>query len=831
MAVKTSKKQDPSPVFLETVDEIMRLYKSLPSRPSIEEVEAAISVIKTDNNEEQARLDDIAELECPQDVPQELFSVLQQARKTVELFQSHEQTKEALYLVEVDKMFENFDGLIQRVSLLVSGDNQKEKLISISESVEKTEKESVVSDESLIKKREDGESDKDGFKDLVKSSSTKAAFFSVNSEKLSLMKVAAVIEKSANTGAVVLDLRGKLMDRIEWLPLSLGKLLFITELDLSENRIMALPSTISGLKALTKLDVHSNQVINLPGSFGELINLADLDLRANRLRSLPASFVKLTKLENLDLSSNQFTQLPETVGSLTSLKILNVDTNELEEVPYTIGSCTSLVELRLDFNELRALPEAIGKLDCLEILALHYNRIRGLPTTMGHLSNLRELDVSFNELESIPENLCFAENLKKLNVANNFADLRSLPRNIGNLELLEELDISDDQIRVLPDSFRLLSKLRVFRAYETPLEIPPRQVAVLGAQAVVQFMADLVNKRDANTQLSKKKEGIIMAESSIISDQKVEALAKKGMDRIKKVYVWDMDETLILLKSLLNGTYAQAFNGLKDVQKGIEIGKMWEKHILQICDDLFFYEQIENYNKPFLDAMSQYDDGLDLSNYDFNQDGFSPPSDDVNKKKLAYRHRAIANKYKQGLHNILDQEMINLWEELYNLTDEYTDRWLSSARAFLEQCSGWKEDPTHCLASTDGIINHADAKFEPVNVLVTSGSLIPSLVKCLLFRLDNSIAHENVYSSWEVGKPQCFQWIKERFNGPNVHFCVIGDGWEECEGAQAMQWPFVKIGMHPGGDHRFPGLTLRTLGYYFAVVYGDPDAENNEDES
>jgi hypothetical protein len=32
----------------------------------------------------------------------------------------------------------------------------------------------------------------------------------------------------------------------------------------------------------------------------------------------------------------------------------------------------------------------------------------------------------------------------------------------------------------------------------------------------------------------------------------------------------------------------------------------------------------------------------------------------------------------QGLHNILDQEMINLWEELYNLTDEYTDRWLSS---------------------------------------------------------------------------------------------------------------------------------------------------------
>lgn len=60
----------------------------------------------------------------------------------------------------------------------------------------------------------------------------------------------------------------------------------------------------------------------------------------------------------------------------------------------------------------------------------------------------------------------------------------------------------------------------------------------------------------------------------------------------KIVYVWDMDETIILLKSLLNGTYAGGFNGAKDVQKGIEIGKMWEKHILHVCDEYFFYEQV-----------------------------------------------------------------------------------------------------------------------------------------------------------------------------------------------------------------------------------------------
>ncbi|KAK3041607.1 hypothetical protein RJ639_000741 [Escallonia herrerae] len=145
-----------------------------------------------------------------------------------------------------------------------------------------------------------------------------------------------------------------------------------------------------------------------------------------------------------------------------------------------------------------------------------------------------------------------------------------------------------------------------------------------------------------------------------------------------KVYIWDMDETLILLKSLINGTYAEAFKGAKDVQKGIEIGKAWENYILQVCDDYFFYEQIENSNKPFLDSLIQYDDGQDLADYDFSEDGFGASSDDINKRKLAYRHRAIADKYKKGLRNVLDEEMLKELDSLYSMTDSYTDRWFSS---------------------------------------------------------------------------------------------------------------------------------------------------------
>ncbi|KAK9266908.1 hypothetical protein L1049_027167 [Liquidambar formosana] len=502
--------QNPSPAVIETVDEIMRLYRSLPPRPTIEEIEAAMSVLETANTEEQMKFDEITKQPTPQDVPPDLFSVLQQARKTMVLFQGHEQRREALHLVEIDKMFGTFDELIQRASGVVSGGTQMETKVDLGDPVEKSGRKSLIIGESLIKERKFEESERDGLKGLMKSSSSKAAFSSDegDSEKLSLMKVAALIENSAKTGAVVLDLQGKLMDKIEWLPLSIGKLSDVTELNLSENRIMALPTTIGSLKALTKFDIHSNQIINLPDSFGELINLTDLDLRANMLKSLPANFGNLRKLVNLDLSSNQFTQLPQLIGSLIRLKRLNAETNNLEEIPYTIGSCTSLVELRLDFNQLRALPEAMGKLECLEILTLHYNRIKGLPTTMGNLSNLRELDVSFNELESIPESLCFAVSLKKLYAGKNFADLRDLPRSIGNLEMLEELDISDDQIRVLPDSFMFLSKLRVFQADETPLEVPPRQVIKLGAQAVVKYMADYVAKRNTKAQPSKKKKGL-----------------------------------------------------------------------------------------------------------------------------------------------------------------------------------------------------------------------------------------------------------------------------------------------------------------------------------
>lgn len=109
---------------------------------------------------------------------------------------------------------------------------------------------------------------------------------------------------------------------------------------------------------------------------------------------------------------------------------------------------------------------------------------------------------------------------------------------------------------------------------------------------------------------------------------------------------------------------------------------------------------------------------------------------------------------------------------------------------------------------------------------------VRTLTKCFMKLKGNvltSLLISTVYSSWEVGKLQCFQWIKERFNSPNVRFCVIGDGWEEREAAEFMHWPYIKIDLRPGCSHRFPGLTSKTVRCYLSVVYGGPDPENGKE--
>ncbi|KAI4331348.1 hypothetical protein MLD38_029541 [Melastoma candidum] len=525
----------------EVVGEIMSLHRSLPTRPSIEEVEAAKALIRGVEKEDQVRFDAIARQTKGIDVPEELFKIFLEMQKNLVFYFGEEQKREAVKLLNLESIYASFDKHIQRASECVSSGSRylkasrsnESSVAAVSEAAKATSDATSLSrsldkppanstsiynsdnlpavsadlftrDDSYVKKAKssfyaDGvsSSPRSPLMPQIQDSTSKTGkAVGQDSEKLSLIKLASLIEISAKKGTKELNLQSKLMDQVEWLPDSIGKLSSLLSLDLSENRLLVLPSVIGSLSSLTRLDLHGNRISELPESVGDILTLVYLDLSGNQMTKLLHAFGRLVRLQELNLSSNKLSYLPECVGSLVSLKKLNIETNDLEELPHTIGQCTSLRELLADYNRLKALPEAVGKISTLEVLSVRYNNIKQLPTTMSSLVNLRELDVSFNELEAVPESLCFATTLVKMNVGNNFADLRALPRSIGNLELLEELDISNNQIRVLPDSFRLLTRLRVLRAEQNPLEVPPRQVAEKGAQAAVEYMALYVEDRD-----------------------------------------------------------------------------------------------------------------------------------------------------------------------------------------------------------------------------------------------------------------------------------------------------------------------------------------------
>ncbi len=62
------------------------------------------------------------------------------------------------------------------------------------------------------------------------------------------------------------------------------------------------------------------------------------------------------------------------------------------------------------------------------------------------------------------------------------------------------------------------------------------------------------------------------------------------------VFVWDLDETLIIFQTLSNGQYAKLFSGFKDPWEGTMLGHRWEQLILEVCDDYFFYKQVKAFH-------------------------------------------------------------------------------------------------------------------------------------------------------------------------------------------------------------------------------------------
>ncbi|XP_033872848.1 eyes absent homolog 4 isoform X3 [Acipenser ruthenus] len=257
---------------------------------------------------------------------------------------------------------------------------------------------------------------------------------------------------------------------------------------------------------------------------------------------------------------------------------------------------------------------------------------------------------------------------------------------------------------------------------------------------------------------------------------------------LERVFVWDLDETIIIFHSLLTGSYAQKYG--KDPPTAVTLGLRMEEMIFNLADTHLFFNDLEECDQVHIDDVSSDDNGQDLSTYSFATDGFHAAATSANlclatgvrggvdwMRKLAFRYRRVKelySTYKNNVGGLLGPAKRDAWLQLRAEVEALTESWLTNA-----------------LKSLSIISSRSNC----VNVLVTTTQLIPALAKVLLYSLGGVFPIENIYSATKIGKESCFERIMQRF-GRKVVYVVIGDGVEEEQAAKKHNMPFWRISSH-----------------------------------
>ncbi|KAK6126943.1 hypothetical protein DH2020_039314 [Rehmannia glutinosa] len=160
-------------------------------------------------------------------------------------------------------------------------------------------------------------------------------------------------------------------------------------------------TTIGKLIRIETLDLSNNKITSLPNDFWSLGSLKNLNLSLNQISGiLPSNIGNFGQLQSLDLSFNNFYgSIPEAISSLVSLKALNLNENGLEsEIPLGILQCRFLVSIDLSSNKLNgSLPNGFGSaFPELKFLNLAGNRISGRGSDLSGLKSTLFLNISSN---------------------------------------------------------------------------------------------------------------------------------------------------------------------------------------------------------------------------------------------------------------------------------------------------------------------------------------------------------------------------------------------------------------------------------------------------
>uniref|UniRef100_A0A8C5HS81 Eyes absent homolog n=1 Tax=Gouania willdenowi TaxID=441366 RepID=A0A8C5HS81_GOUWI len=326
-----------------------------------------------------------------------------------------------------------------------------------------------------------------------------------------------------------------------------------------------------------------------------------------------------------------------------------------------------------------------------------------------------------------------------------------------------------------PELFGALDSSPVFPPHKHTRHASPPESLPAGA-ALPQGVKDQdeVGRRNS---VGKSKGKAKKSESSTPADSDLE-----------RIFLWDLDETIIIFHSLLTGSYAQKFG--KEPATVLNLGLQMEELIFELADTHLFFNDLEECDQVHVEDVASDDNGQDLSNYNFPADGFNGPSSGAASgastgvqggvewmRKLAFRYRRlkeIYSSYKSNVGGLLSPMKRDLLVRLQSEIEIVTDAWLNTALKSL------------LLIQSRG---------KCINVLVTTTQLVPALAKVLLYGLGDVFPIENIYSATKIGKESCFERIVSRF-GKKVTYVVIGDGRDEEFAAKQHNMPFWRISTH-----------------------------------
>ncbi|XP_074353201.1 TMV resistance protein N-like isoform X2 [Apium graveolens] len=250
------------------------------------------------------------------------------------------------------------------------------------------------------------------------------------------------------------------------LPDSIGRLSKLVKLILNyTENLEILPDTICNLRSLEVLRVSiCSRREALPIELGNIQTLKELNARGLNVSNLPDSIGRLSKLVKLNLSSNLYIEtLPDTFCNLRALEVLSIDNCKfLKALPVNFGNIESLTKLNAERLTILRLPDSIGRLGKLVELILSYNsNLETLPDTICNLRSLEILDITRCEkLKVLPDQLWKLSSLRALE-AHGATLLKRLPEIDSSQTALslQMLNLSETSLTALPSGISQLSKL------------------------------------------------------------------------------------------------------------------------------------------------------------------------------------------------------------------------------------------------------------------------------------------------------------------------------------------------------------------------------------